>query len=306
MTHHNPTFFRNADFVNKLIEDYKSQRLNFKIHHAKYSTIIEIGKSKMRFCTQTYNPKVFQCNSRIKGELNRNPKAQELLKGSYSTLNFGSKPGLKPGSYGKAINLDISGAYPQCLLNHELISKKTYDWLMSLDKKERLPAIGMIAKKKIIYSYENGELQDVSEETGKYQKIFFFIVSEIDRIMNECLKIAGDYYLMHWVDGIFLEHKTPRRLVRYIEQVFKDNKYNYKFEPVSYLDIKRDNMHLEIDMMKKDVRKQFRFIDNNIVNLYNAIAEKLNNDRSELLPGLEGNTSIPTDSEIAFYKEWIA
>ena len=124
--------------------------------------------------------------------------------------------------------------------------------------------------------------------------------------MNECLKIAGDYYLMHWVDGIFLEDKTPRRLVRYIEQVFKDNNYNYKFEPVSYLDIKRDNMHLEIDMMKKDVRKQFRFIDNNIVNLYNAIAEKLNYDRSELLPGLEGNTNFPTDSEIAFYKDFIA
>mgnify|MGYP005987738313 CR=1 FL=1 len=306
MTHHNATFFRNAEFVNELIESYKAQRLDFKVHHAKYSTIIEIGKNKMRYCTQTYKNKVFQCSSRIQGELNRNPEIATFLDGSYSTLNFGSKAGLIPGKYGKSINMDISGAYPQCLLNHKLISKQTFDFLMNLDKKERLPAIGMIAKKKMIYVYKNGELDDVEEHNGKYQKIFFFIVAEINRIMNECVKIAGNYYIMHWVDGIFLEEKTPRRLIRYIEQVFKDNKYPYKFEPVEYLNITRDDLHLEIDMIKKDVRKQFRFIDNNIVNLYNSIAEKLNNDASELLPNMEGNISFPSDSEIAFYQDFVA
>lgn len=297
--------FRSVESVNNRIDYLKRRGIKFKVYSSQYSTVIEANNQKIRYVTQVYENRVFMCSKMLQSHL-KDSDIDYILNGSWNTKNYDSMPGLKPGNYGKVINIDISGAYPNCLKNHGLTNERVYDFLMELGKKERLPAIGMIAKKTMVYEYESGECINVYEENGKYQKVFQFLVYQINQLMEKAKQIAGKYYLMHWVDGIFLERFTPKDIIVDIEKVLKEGNYKYKFEKVDKFEIIRKDQNIEIVMRKNGVNKQYKFIDNNMLNLYNRIAKRLNDD----LPYNDGNISLDlqrSDSgEIEFFTDWIA
>lgn len=272
---------RTAEEVNNHVEYLKSRKIPFKVHSSQYSTTIDSNGVKVRYVTQVYDDKVFMCSRMIIANLKKR-NIDWILKGHFSTNNYNVKPGLKPGTYGRVINIDISGAYPNCLINNNLIDQKTYKFLMDLDKKSRLPSIGMIAKKSLIYSYVEGECINVTEDNGEFQKVFHFIVYTINELMIKLREIAGDYYLMHWVDGIFLRCNTPREIQKQLIDVLKSNNYNYKFEKISHFKIEREDQMIRVYMVKNGVVKDFKFSDENMLTLYNKIAAKLNDDALNL------------------------
>ena len=272
---------RSLEQVNEHIEYLNTRGIPFKVHSSQYSTVIDSNGVKVRYVTQVYDDRVFMCSRMIQGNLGKR-NIDYILKGHFSTNNYQSKKGLEPGNYGKVINIDISGAYPNCLYNEKLIDKKVYDFLMDLGKKERLPAIGMIAKKTLVYQYNGGSCVDVNEENGKYQKVFHFIVYQINELMKRLQRIAGEYYIMHWVDGIFLKKDCPKNIILKMVETLKADNYNYKFEKIDDFKVERDDDTLRIIMMKNGQLKDFKFMDQNMVNLYNKIAERLNNDALDL------------------------
>lgn len=294
---------RTVQEVNEHIDYLKSRKVEFKVHSSQYSTMIEANGVKVRYVTQIYDDRVFMCSRMIKSNL-KNRDIDWILKGNFSTNNYQTKPGLKPGSYGKVINIDISGAYPNCLINNKLIDPKTYGFLMDLGKKERLPAIGMIAKKSLIYEYKNGQCVDVTEDNGEFQKVFHFVVYSINEIMRELKEIAADHYLMHWVDGIFLKARTPGFLIKQMEKVLEAANYKYKFEKIYDFVITRDEDMIQVQMTKNGIPKDFKFTDQNMVTLYNRIAEKLNGDVLDISGNLDRDIQLPAGVSSDDLKDW--
>jgi len=304
--HKTQTYYRSADQVNLLIEQLKSQFITFKVHQSQYSTVLEVDNRKTRYVTQVYDDNVFRCSSMIKGNLNKSEAAQQLIQKNFSTINYNVCAGLPEGKYGKVVNIDISGAYPQALINNNLIENKTYRYLMDLDKKQRLPAIGMIAKKSMVYFYEYGILQECTEVSGKYTKIFQYIVQEINDLMNECIKIAGSYYIMHWVDGIFLKRLTPVYIIKQIEELIKSKSYKLKFEKIDSFNLKRDGVFIEIQMRKNGLDKNLKFADQNMITLQNTITGLLNGDLSELHGNTARNLQPPERVSSFDWEEWFS
>jgi hypothetical protein len=270
--------FRNADQVEQLVKFYNEQKVTFKVKHSQYSTTFDFGKEKIKFVTQTYAIRVFAANRCLVKDIKASPDTLELLTKYYSTDNYDVRNGLKPKNYGKVINVDIVGAYPNTLINNGLCTLETYKRLMSLPKMERLPAIGMIAKKATVFSYENGECIDWDVEVGEFANIFYFLIYEIDRIMKFCKEIAGEYYIMHWVDGIFLEAYTPRQILEDIQEFLKKHKYNFKFENISSFKVVREDDMLNFEIMKNKELKTFKFADKRMNENYNEILNVLQND----------------------------
>jgi len=270
--------FRNADQVEQLVKFYNEQKVTFKVKHSQYSTTFDFGKEKIKFVTQTYGVRVFAANRCLVKDIKSSPDTLELLTKYYSTDNYDVRNGLKPKNYGKVINVDIVGAYPNTLINNGLCTQETYKRLMNLPKMERLPAIGMIAKKATVFSYENGECIEWDVEVGEFANIFYFLIYEIDRIMKFCKEIAGEYYIMHWVDGIFLEPHTPRQILEDIQEFLKKHKYLYRFENINSFKVVREDDMLNFEIVKNKELKTFKFADKRMNENYNEILNVLQND----------------------------
>lgn len=157
------TFYKNTTLQEFLIRNYKDNKLNFSIKHSNYNTHIIGEQSIIKFIQKEHSIKVFIAYNKIITDLKAAKRTQEILCGNYSTENFNSKNGLAPCSYKKIVNLDITSAYPYCLHINNLITTDTFNYLMRMPKTERLPAIGMIAKKSNYINYVNG-VADVNPE----------------------------------------------------------------------------------------------------------------------------------------------
>jgi len=298
--------YRNAQQVEELIKFYNEQKVKFKVKHSQYSTTFDFGKEKIKFVTQTYGVRVFAANRCLVKDIKSSPDTLELLTKYYSTDNYDVRNGLKPKRYGKVINIDISGAYPNTLINNGLCTFETYKKLMRLPKLERLPAIGMIAKKATVFSYEDGECKEWDVEIGEFANIFYFLIYEVDRIMKFCKEIAKDYYIMHWVDGIFLEPYTPKEILLEIQAFLKKQKYNFRFENITQFDVKREEDMLIFEIMKNKELKTFKFADKRMNENYNEILNVLQNDTLFLQRDATPDLQLPERNEAIDIQAWFS
>ena len=96
--------------------------------------------------------------------------------------------------------------------------------------------------------------------------------------MKFCKEIAGEYYIMHWVDGIFLEPHTPRQILEDIQEFLKKHKYLFRFENISSFKVVREDDMLNFEIMKNKELKTFKFADKRMNENYNEIIDVLQND----------------------------
>jgi hypothetical protein len=196
------------------------------------------------------------------------------MAGHYPTANYDSANGQPDGSWKKIINIDITSAYATCLLNSKLISKETYLFLQKIPKTERLPAMGMLARNQLIINFEKGEATTHERFTADTAQIFFYIISEINKMMQQVMHMAGDYFLFYWVDGIFLKYDIPVDLLDEIEAVFLNKNYAVKYESVKDLEWKREEDSVVITMNKNGENKRYAFKDRNYSKNFDALMEQ--------------------------------
>ena len=257
------TLFRDLDTVDNVIKLYQSMKMNFCVKNSSYSTVIETDNAQIRFVTQTYSDAVFMAAQKIKADVNRSDLGKAIMAGNYSTANYDSANGQPDGKWPHIVNIDISSAYATCLLNSKLISQATYDFLQKIPKTERLPAMGMLARNQVVINFENGEPTSHTRDVAPTAQIFFFVISEINKLMEKARQMAGDFYLFHWVDGIFLKYDIPVRQLSEIEALFLQRDYAVKYESVKDLEWKREDETVIITMNKNGEPKRYAFKDRN-------------------------------------------
>ena len=268
------TLFRNLDTVDNVIKLYQSMKMNFCVKNSSYSTVIETDNAQIRFITQAYSNQVFMAAQKIKADVTRSDLGKSIMAGTYSTANYDSANGQPDGKWPHIVNIDISSAYATCLLNSKLISQATYDFLQKIPKTERLPAMGMLARNQVIINFENGEPTTHTRDVAPTAQIFFFVISEINKLMQKTMQMAGDYFLFYWVDGIFLKYDIPVRLLSEIEAVFLQGDYAVKYESVKNLEWKREDETVIITMNKNGENKRYAFKDRNYSKNFDALMQQ--------------------------------
>ena len=276
------TMFKNPQLQESIIKQYKEAGLDFQVKHSNYNTQIIGQESVIKFIQTEHSIKVFIAYNKIVADLKKSDKTVEILQGDWSTENFDSKNGLKPCSYKTVLNLDITSAYPYCLFINKLIGLDTFNYLMALPKNERLPAIGMIAKKSVWIDYQKGKATAWDVKTGEYANIFFFVIQQITDLMAWAADIAGDDFLFYWVDGIFLKPTISKKKLQQITGIFAEQGYYYKYENVKNFSVVRENDKLYINMIKNGDEKPYTMYDKNLARNFTKVLQQLENEQNTL------------------------
>jgi hypothetical protein len=271
------TMFKNPQLQESIIKQYKEAGLDFQVKHSNYNTQIIGQESVIKFIQTEHSIKVFIAYNKIVADLKKSDKTVEILQGDWSTENFDSKNGLKPCSYKTVLNLDITSAYPYCLFINKLICLDTFNYLMALPKNERLPAIGMIAKKSVWIDYQKGKATTWDVKTGEYANIFFFVIQQITDLMAWAADIAGEDFLFYWVDGIFLKPTISKKKLQEITGIFAEQGYYYKYENVKNFSVVRENDKLYINMIKNGDEKPYTMYDKNLARNFTKVLQQLEN-----------------------------
>lgn len=269
------TIFKNPQLQESIIKQYKEAGLDFQVKHSNYNTQIIGQETVLKFIQTEHSIKVFVAYNKIVSDLKKSDKTVEILQQDWSTENFDSKNGLKPCKYKTVLNLDITSAYPYCLFINKLISQDTFNYLMALPKSERLPAIGMIAKKSVWIDYNNGKASNWDVKTGEYANIFFFVIQQITDLMAWAADIAGDDFLFYWVDGIFLKPTISKKKLQEITGIFAEQGYYYKYENVKNFSVVRENDKLFINMIKNGEEKPYTMYDKNLARNFTKVLQQL-------------------------------
>lgn len=271
------TMFKNPQLQESIIRQYKEAGIDFQVKHSNYNTQIIGKESVMKFIQTEHHTRVFVAYNKIVKDLKAAERTVEILQGEWSTENFDSKNGLKPCSYKTVLNLDITSAYPYCLFINKLITLDTFNYLMQLPKSERLPAIGMIAKKSVWIDYKNGKAESWDLKAGEYANIFFFVIQQITDLMAWAAEIAGNDFLFYWVDGIFLKPTISKKKLQQITGIFAEQGYYYKYENVKNFSVVRENDKLFINMIKNGEEKPYTMYDKNLARNFTKVLQQLEN-----------------------------
>jgi hypothetical protein len=223
-----------------------------------------------------YSIRVFKVATMIKNDVLNSETGKAIMETKYFKTNFGFSDNPKSYLSKQVLNIDITSAYATCLLNNGLITEKTYKALKKLPKTERLPCVGMLATSHTAYKYENGECIEVNSFRAETASVFFYLIDEINYLMQNIQFVLGKHYIFHWVDGIFFDYNTDSATVQEIERYLNDKGYEYKYEDVQDFKVETDNKKLVIKMIKNGVAKQYTIGKD-------SVAKDLNKQLSELI-----------------------
>ena len=259
------TLQRTALAVKNEIAVLKELGWPFTVQHGTYTTkIIKQTLSKVAttaYVTVQFRQKVFIAARMVKNDVLKSPQAQEIMQNTHWTRNYGNSDTITHLEAPELLNIDIRSAYPNCLLNNGLITEKTANYLRGLDKLEKLPAIGLLARSYTLFHYEFGQCYLVDKFQADTAQVFFFLVQEIDRVMREIKFILGRYFVYYWVDGIFFLKETPVRLIDEVERYIASEGYTYTYEIVQDFRYENKDGDVRISLMKDGKPKEWAFTD---------------------------------------------
>jgi hypothetical protein len=214
------------------IETLKKKKKTFKVAITGYTTIIECENYKYYFTKSINGKSIFNLYNKLIKEI-KDRTGDKIIERNkinyYKVSNYLiDLPFNEPIELPEVFNIDISGAYPQTLLNLNLCSQKLYSELMELDKIARLKIIGMIACSKSIYYYVNGNCEsDEIKVNQNNRNLFFNIVNNVGECINKCSEAVKDDFLFYWVDGIYFRSEESKYK---IFEIMKEFNYSYSEE----------------------------------------------------------------------------
>jgi len=245
------------DLLNRL-------KMPFEVQNGTYTTTIITANGKTKYMMNTYPIRVFQVANMIKRDVLKSPNAQAIIESKYFKSNFGFSESPKAYKAKQVLNIDITAAYATCLIQCGLITEKTYEALKRLPKKDRLPCVGMLATSHTKYFYEDGVCVNVDSFRSNTAPVFFYIIDEINYVMQNIQFLLGDKYIFHWVDGIFFDFKTDPKIITMVEEYLTEKGYQYKYEDVQNFKVESDDKKMILKMIKNGSPKQYTIGKDNV------------------------------------------
>ena len=210
---------------------------DFKLQSTTKSKVIIHGKAKYLFADEHFKMSDLGLFQKLKREVRKNLKDKNLIPPEIEQSKYFRTDNYEPIAEGEylefndVLEFDINKAYYKAALNLGYIGKEFYETCIGLSKDLRLALIGSLATKKITFDYVDGKMCDdygVKEDII-LRRVFFHLVSFIDRCLFQFSELAGDNFLLYWVDGIYLKNYPQKE--RHKELISKE--FNVEFSTES-------------------------------------------------------------------------
>jgi hypothetical protein len=255
---------RTTENINFNIQILNMLNVPFEVQHGTYTTTIITEEKKVKYMMNSYNNRVFACAKIIKRDVLKSSKAQEIMADKFFKINYGFSNLVESYQAKRVLNIDISSAYASCLYNNKLITEATYQRISTLPKVERLPVVGMLATSYTKFIYDKGECIDVKVHRAETANVFFYLIDEINYIMQEIRHLLGNHFIFYWVDGVFFSEETPKSTIKEVEHFLLELGYRYKYEAVRDFSIDSTKKSLIIKMNKNNEFKQYSINHDNV------------------------------------------
>lgn len=273
----------NAEEIRDMIHNLRKDHKTFHHIFSNYTNTIELPDKKIKWVKELRSDRTFVAFRMVKRDVESNPLSQWICKQEWKTENY-SNADFDDDELDlpHIINIDISSCYPNFLRVERLISQQTFDLLMKLDKNERLPAIGMIAYNRIRYMYKDGYLMNIVQEKSELAPIFFYIVHKVQELFIKLREIAGQYYIFHWVDGIFLFPDVPGAIIDKIERTIRQCGFDITIESCRDFQWRRKNEVISLEFTKGGEKKTYKLRDVHWDDHYNQLVRSIH--REDMIP----------------------
>lgn len=233
--------------------------VDYVLKHGTYTTSIEHSMGTIKLMLNNFHNRVFCASQMVKKDCKNSVNGQEIMNSTFQKKNYDSHPLIDNIKYDSCLNIDLSSAYAYCLFNSGLITQKTFNYLLKLRKMERLTSVGMLATSHVKYFYSGGKCVDFKPYREPTAQIFFFLIDEINYLMQDIKWILGNDFIFYWVDGVFMKPTTPKKKIDAVENLLINLKYKYKYEKVENFSVQRIQDKVVIDMIKNDETKRYEF-----------------------------------------------
>ena len=254
---------RTPEVIDKQIELMNTMGWNFILQHGTYTSKMHTPNGVITFTTIEFSNKVFVAANKVKTDCLNTEIGQKIIKTKHLKKNYANTNIHDHIESPICFNIDIKGAYASCLYNSGLITLPTYDYLLTLNKEERLPAVGMLAKSHIKYFYEDGKCIKVEPFRSPTAELFFFLIQKIDEIMREIKWILGKYFIFYWVDGVFFSWDTPDKLIDKVKDYLTSLNYRFTMVDVHNFEYKNEAGNCVVKMHKDNEDKVYQFRSSN-------------------------------------------
>lgn len=253
---YNGDFIGVIDWLNK--GDYK-----FKASISTYSAIIEFDGYKEMYVTNLMSERVFKAFNMIKSDLKRDEVSVVLsdLKDNIEERNNRYYNIKYKGDkfYKNAVCVDLNSAYLQALYNYGLIRERTFKYINNcLNKFDRLACVGMLASKKNILHFKNGQMQQEYVDESPLRFVFNALIQSVNEVMNKIADHFFNDFIAYWVDGIYMSNEY---MAWDIEEMFNDYGFPAKTEELTNFNISYRFEHYQLDF-KKDNKDKTLLIPN--------------------------------------------
>lgn len=252
---------RTSAGINYFVGLCSKMGLDFSVRHGTYTTQIITPFAKKKFLTHKFSNKVFAAAAMIKRDVLASEKGREIMSGNYARNNYSNSSDKTELFYPEVKNIDINSAYATCLMTHNLITEKTFDYIRSLKKDERLPCVGMLAQSSTEFVYENGICVDIITKRAATYQVFYFLISEINYLMRDIEFELGPDFVFYWVDGIFFLPNTPKKKIETVEGMILEQGYGFKYETVQNFSYNKIGDKFVVEMTKNGDFKRYEFQD---------------------------------------------
>ena len=156
-------------------------------------------------------------------------------------------------SFDDVIEIDIDEAYWKTALLLNVISQDLYiegsKDNKKISKMGRLICLGSLAKKEERYHFNGKQLRKREVVRSVLtENIWYTICKRISDVMTEAEKIAGEDFIMYWVDGIYLRNDPEK--VRDIIKMFNESGYDIKQQTNLAVNYSENQIHIENTITK--------------------------------------------------------
>lgn len=273
-----------ADVIKKFTDLHINMHIPFEITLTNYTTKIQSVLFDLHFMKNAQSNRVFVSYAKLKKDVSGKP-VEEINTGylKYYQTNFNFYEIYSDKIY----NVDIKSAYATILFNDGYISEDTFTYIKSLPKIERLAAVGMLAGRKNIFSFDaNGKITGCVETISPTSNYFFYAVKRTYEIIDRLRMEIGNNFLFSWVDGIYFVGEENG--IKLQELLLSEFNLNSSFDELTEFEIKKKKDCYLLSYVKDEEKKVFNIPTNESSikrDIYNfLLTKKYNNEQENCSP----------------------
>jgi hypothetical protein len=173
--------------------------------------------------------------------------------------------------------IDINAAYWDTALKLGIINDKLYKKGLKMHKKTRLAALGSLAKRTKVFSFDGKSMprKPEDEKTKDTEYLWFKICEKLGETMYRAEQACGDDFLFYWVDGIYVRGMDA--VIKVCESFHNDN-YEYKIMKMRWVDFRPHDGELWVSdgMLPKEALSPLGMQFPNRQNIINPLTSKSN------------------------------